>query len=228
MAQASLPKLQKECTQFFETLMVGEARPLVFGDGCAKDPLLMLIGEAPGEQEALQGKPFMGKAGKNLDVFLQQLGLSRNEVYLSNLVKMRPTKVSVAGRLVNRPPTKEEIELFLPWLMREIALVHPGALVTLGNVPMHAFLPTNRKIGDCHGQWHQAVVHPPKGKATTLPLFVLYHPASIIYRASLKEEYQRDVERLRCSLTMPKAEWTTVESEKCMTDEGDTDGRPTL
>ena len=98
----------------------------------------MLIGEAPGEQEALEGRPFVGKAGKNLDGFLKAVGLRRGEIYVTNVVKLRPTRQSAAGRVVNRPPSREEKALFTPWLMREIALVRPGALVTLGNVALQA------------------------------------------------------------------------------------------
>ncbi len=202
MAQRPLQKWRQECSEFFDVLWAGDQKPLVFGDGLENRPVLMLIGEAPGEQEAMQGKPFVGKAGKNLDEFLRVLGLGRSDIYISNAVKMRPTRVSEAGRVVNRPPTREEAELFLPWLMKEIAIIRPGALVTLGNVAMHAFLPRSLTIGNCHGKWHQAVVAPPKEPAVTLPLFALYHPASIIYRAGLKEEYQRDLMALRDSLTL--------------------------
>lgn len=202
MAQTSLHRMQRECVLFFDSLWVGDQKPLIFGDGCAEEPVLMLIGEAPGEQEAMQGKPFVGKAGKNLDEFLQVLQLSRNEIFISNVVKIRPTKRGSSGRTSNRTPTREEIELFLPWLMREIAIVRPKALVTLGNVALHAFLPKGENIGKHHGKWHQAVVNPPKAAAITLPLFALYHPASIIYRAELKERYQQDLNNLRDSLTL--------------------------
>ncbi|MEG0511863.1 MAG: uracil-DNA glycosylase family protein, partial [Clostridia bacterium] len=80
-----------ECSAFFEKLSTGGQKPLVFGDGLAQNPVLMLIGEAPGEQETLQGKPFVGKAGKNLDEFLAALHLRRGEIYISNVVKIRPT-----------------------------------------------------------------------------------------------------------------------------------------
>jgi len=199
MAQPGLRRMQQECVQFFDALWAGDQRPLVFGDGLEKEPVLMLIGEAPGEQEALEGKPFVGRAGRNLNTFLECLGLSREEIYLSNVVKLRPTKTSASGRTSNRPPTKEELELFVPWLMREIALIQPRALVTLGNVALRAFL-HGESIGKCHGKWHQAVVRPPQVAAMTLPLFALYHPASVIYRAELKETYMRDLEVLRESL----------------------------
>ena len=158
----------------------------------------MLIGEAPGEQEALQGKPFVGKAGKNLEGFLEVLGLRRGEIYVTNTVKLRPTKISAAGRRVNRPPTREEKELFRPWLMKEIALVRPDALVTLGNVALQSFI--RDTVGHLHGQWTRAVVSPPEKEAFTLPLFPLYHPASIIYNPYLQEDYGRDLQALRESL----------------------------
>ncbi|MBQ7825167.1 MAG: uracil-DNA glycosylase, partial [Clostridia bacterium] len=93
---------------FIAENMPGKEEALVFGEG-PRNPKLMLIGEAPGEQETLQGRPFVGKAGKNLDHFLQLAGLERGEIYIANAVKIRPTKVGKTGRLSNRPPTREEI-----------------------------------------------------------------------------------------------------------------------
>mgnify|MGYP002514211320 CR=1 FL=1 len=76
----------------------------------------MFIGEGPGETEDETGRPFVGKAGRNLDEFLELAGIDRSQLYVSNTVKFRPTKISAAGRTVNRPPTKEEIKLFLEGL----------------------------------------------------------------------------------------------------------------
>lgn len=190
---------RKECAAFFDALATDGKAPLVFGEGPHPHPVLMLIGEAPGEQETLQQRPFVGKAGKNLSAFLETIGLERNALYVSNVVKVRPTKVSAAGRLVNRPPSREEKELFTPWLMREIAIVRPDALVTLGNVALQAFVKDT--VGQLHGSWTRAVVAPPSGEAFTLPLFPLYHPASVIYNRSLSQVYQQDLEALRDSLT---------------------------
>ena len=198
-----LSRMRKECAAFFDTLWTDEQKTIVFGEGCTQEPPLMLIGEAPGEQEALQGKPFVGKAGKNLTEFLEVLGMARTDLYVTNVVKIRPTKQSQAGRIVNRPPTREEIELFLPWLKREIAIVKPKALVTLGNVALHAFVPRSETIGDCHGRWRMAAVQPPKDAAFTLPLFALYHPASVIYNRSLLDTYRADLATLRQTLTLP-------------------------
>ncbi|MBR4067599.1 MAG: uracil-DNA glycosylase [Clostridia bacterium] len=194
----TLKKFRQECTAFFDSLSAARVPPLVFGEGLHHRPVLMLIGEAPGEQETLQGRPFVGKAGKNLTAFLETVGLDRAQLYVSNVVKIRPTKVSAAGRIVNRPPSREEKELHTPWLMREIALVRPDALVTLGNVALQAFVQDT--VGNRHGKWMRAVVSPPQGEAFTLPLYPLYHPASVIYNRSLSQVYQQDLETLRDSL----------------------------
>lgn len=192
----AMARFQQECTAFFQSLAT--EGQLVFGDGLAKKPVLMLIGEAPGEQEALQGKPFVGRAGKNLQGFLEALNLKRNDIYLTNVVKIRPTKSSPCGGMVNRPPNREERALFTPWLMREIALVQPEALVTLGNVALQAF--SKDVIGSAHGAWRRGVVSPPNAPAFTLPLFPLYHPASIIYNRALEMTYREDLAALQTSL----------------------------
>ena len=193
-----MQRFRQECTAFFEKLSPEGRCSLVFGDGKIKNPVLMLIGEAPGEQETLQGKPFVGKAGKNLSAFLEAVGIDRKELYVSNVVKVRPTKISPAGGIVNRPPNREEKLLFTPWLMREIAIVRPDALVTLGNVALQAFM--ENTVGNVHGKWQRVVVAPPEKAAFTLPLFPLYHPASVIYNRSLAEVYQADLVMLRNSL----------------------------
>ena len=176
-----------------------EPAPLVVGEGCAKEPALMLVGEAPGGEEALQGRPFVGKAGKNLDSFLSVLGVERADVYITNVVKIRPSRRSAAGRIVNRPPTREETAFFTPWLRREMLLVKPKALITLGNVAMHAFLPKEAAIGECHGRWHNVCLKE-RNAEMAVPMFALYHPAAVIYRTALKETYQQDLETLRDSL----------------------------
>lgn len=190
-----MENFRRECAAFFDHLFPDEPRRLVFGEGPEENPVLMLIGEAPGEQEALQGRPFVGKAGKNLDAFLEAVGLERHDIYISNVVKVRPCKISPAGRVVNRPPTREEKALFTPWLMKEIALVRPRAIVTLGNVALQAFL--TDVIGNRHGRWSRADIQPPEMESFALPLFALYHPASVIYNQSLKPVYAADLETLK-------------------------------
>lgn len=165
----------------------GRENALVFGEGPMK-PRLMLIGEAPGEQETLLGRPFVGKAGKNLDRFLELAGMRREELYITNTVKLRPTKTGKTGRLSNRPPTREEIALFLPWLRREIREVQPRAIATLGNTPLQALAGRNATIGALHGQWVDV--------GEGLRIFALYHPASLIYNRALEPVYEDDVRAL--------------------------------
>lgn len=195
MRTDALEEWQEECKRSYRQHWPEQAERLVFGDGNANRPRLMLIGEAPGAQEALQGKPFVGKAGKNLTEFLTAVGLLRSDLYISNVVKFRPTKISPAGRLVNRPPTRKEINWFSPWLYQEISIIRPDALVTLGNVPLSVFVP-GVTIGDTHGVWRKIDVTGQNTGMFSLPLFALYHPASVIYNRSLAAVYQQDLRAL--------------------------------
>lgn len=181
-----MEKFRGELTRFIDELYEGERKTLVHGEGRI-GARVMLIGEAPGEQETLQGRPFVGKAGKNLDEFLQLAGIDRTELYVSNTVKFRPTRISDAGRTVNRPPTQEEVHLFLPWLKREIDMVNPECVVTLGNVPLRALTDRRTVIGDVHGAFLER-----DGRR----IFPMYHPASMIYNPSLREVYRADVLKL--------------------------------
>ena len=186
--------LYAECESAFRIKWPDETKPLVFGDGCSVHPPIMLIGEAPGEQETLQGRPLVGKAGKNLDAFLQLMGMERSAMYVSNVVKIRPVETGKTGRLRNRAPSRDEIAFFLPYLKREISIIQPKALVSLGNVPLKALLDETAAVGELHGTWQKT----PEG----FPLFALYHPAAVIYRRELSAVYEQDVIRLRDSLTI--------------------------
>ena len=182
-------KFQEKMQQNHKNSAYGEKK-LVFGEG-ASAPLLMMIGEAPGGDEEKQGRPFVGKAGKNLSSFLEVIGLKREEIYISNVVKLRPTKVSPkTGKAVNRPPSSEEIAFFLPYLVEEIQLISPKIIVTLGNVPLKAVSGDKSiTIGDVHGK-----PYPLEGNQV---LFPLYHPAAIIYNRALSEVYQQDLLTLK-------------------------------
>ncbi len=168
-------------------------KTIVQGEG-PTHPALMMIGEAPGGEEEKQGRPFVGKAGKNLSAFLEVVGLQREEIYISNVVKLRPTKESPkTGKAVNRPPSKEEIAFFLPYLQAEIEAIAPQVIVTLGNVPLKAV--TGEKtavIGAYHGR--------PIALSDGRTLFALYHPAAVIYHRALQEVYDADLQKLRLFL----------------------------
>lgn len=191
-----MTRYRRECRAFFGALWPAEEKTLVFGEGRSDSPPLMLVGEAPGETETLQGRPFVGKAGKNLDGFLQAVGLEREKIYITNVVKVRPTRISPRGSVSNRPPNREELLLFTPYLYREILLVNPALIVTLGNVALRALLGPGASIGDCHGERREAEVTS-ADQTRLFPLFALYHPASIIYNRSLAAVYQADLARLR-------------------------------
>lgn len=181
-----LEKLRGDLNRLVADVYAGERKILVHGEG-EVGARVMLVGEAPGEQETMQGRPFVGKAGRNLDEFLEMAGLDRRELYVTNAVKFRPTKVSAAGRTVNRPPTREEVNLFLPWLRREIELVSPRVIVTLGNVPLRALTNPRSVIGEMHGAFLME---------GDWRLYPMYHPASLIYNPALREAYGRDIRRL--------------------------------
>ena len=189
---AAVEQVYRALQAFCRPLWPGEDKPLVLGEGKAENPLLMLVGEAPGETEVIKRRPFVGKAGKNLDEFLQLAGLDREEIFVTNTVKIRPTDRGPTGRARNRAPNKEELSLFVPWLLREIEAVKPAALVTLGNVPLKALTDGKATVGDCHGRWRNSLAG--------VPLFALYHPASIIYRRALAPVYEQDVQALAASL----------------------------
>ena len=182
----TLEKQRAELEKLIAEIYEGEKKVLEHGEGSI-GARLMLIGEAPGEQETLQRRPFVGKAGKNLDEFLELAGLDRSQLYVSNTVKFRPTKISAAGRVVNRPPTREEIGIFLPWLKKEIETVGPEIVVTLGNVPLKALAGVKTVIGDVHGSFIEA-------EGTRI--YPMYHPASMIYNPSLRTVYADDIRRL--------------------------------
>jgi len=167
---------------------------VVYGEG-KEDADVMLVGEAPGAEETRLLRPFVGKAGKNLDEFLFVLALHRKDIYITNVVKFRPYKVSEKGTLSNRPPEKEELAAMHPHLQREIAAVAPRVVVTLGNVPLKALHGANATIGACHAM--PTAAHALSHKFL---LFPLYHPASIIYNRALKSVYDEDLKKLKAFL----------------------------
>ena len=168
---------------------------LVYGEGNLNAELV-LVGEAPGRQETVQGRPFVGQAGKILDEFLEILGLKRDELYITSVVKFRPFKVNPdTGRVSNRPPNKEEIGLSKSWLFKELYIVKPSIVVSLGNIPLQT-LTNNPKltIGKVHGEPMDVEIG---DKKLSITLFPLYHPASIIYKRELREIYLEDLNRLK-------------------------------
>ena len=119
---------------------------MVFSDG-NPDADIMLIGEAPGADEDRQGKPFVGVSGQLLDRMMASIGLTRSNLYISNIILWRPPG--------NRTPTTEEIAAFLPIMKRHIQLIAPKVIVTLGGSSTKALLGTQDGILKCRGKWHE-------------------------------------------------------------------------
>jgi len=164
-------------------------RKIVLGNGKINSDIL-LVGEAPGGEEEKQGKPFVGSAGKNLDRFLKIIELERDKIYITNVVKLRPFKLSPkTNKPVNRSPNKQELDFFKPYLYREIEAINAKIIVTLGNTALRAvFKDDSISIGDYHGKiW----------EVFGFKVFPLYHPASIIYNRELEKVYLEDLEELK-------------------------------
>lgn len=182
---------------------LGDYAHPVFGEG---DPCsdLMLIGEAPGREEAQSGHPFVGKAGRTLDELLLKADIDRRDIYLTNAVKYRPINVreAASGKLSysNRTPTTHEVVMALPTLRSELELIKPRLVVTLGNTPLKAVwaaMRPNEKpplIGDAHGLFYELSSDE---LGVSFELCPLYHPASAIYNRSLLAVMEDDIARLK-------------------------------
>ena len=149
-----------------------QATQLVMGDGNL-DAEIVFIGEAPGKNEDLQGLPFVGAAGKFLNEMLAAAGMERKDVYITNIVKYRPPN--------NRDPSPEEKAAFWPYLLKQLQIIDPKVVITLGRHSMEYFLP-DMKIGQIHGRPkriqfgdHHIVIMP------------LFHPAAALYNGSLRQ-----------------------------------------
>jgi DNA polymerase len=151
----------------------------VFADGNPQAQV-MLIGEAPGEDEDRQGKPFVGVSGKLLDRMLAQIGLDRSKVYISNILPWRPPG--------NRSPTQAEIAACLPFLERHVELVRPKLLVALGGVSAKTLLNRAEGITRLRGQWRSYEV-----AGTPVPLMPMLHPAYLLRNPIAKREAWRDM-----------------------------------
>lgn len=146
-----------------------QATNLVMGDGNANAEIVF-IGEAPGKNEDLQGLPFVGAAGKFLNEMLESVGLVRSDVYITNIVKYRPPN--------NRDPEPAEKKAFWPYLVRQLDVIDPAVVVTLGRHSMEYFLP-EQKISLIHGQPKRITFGHRK-----LVIMPLYHPAAALYNGS--------------------------------------------
>lgn len=159
--------------------LASTATQLVFGDG-NPDAGMVFIGEAPGKNEDIQGKPFVGAAGKFLDEMLGLVNLERQDIYITNIVKYRPPN--------NRDPLPEEKKAFLPYLLTQLEIIAPKIVVTLGRHSLNCFLP-ELFISQCHGQPKRVKIslNGQKDKILELVILPLYHPAAALYNGSQRQ-----------------------------------------
>ncbi len=147
----------------------------VFGEG-HPEARLMFVGEGPGRDEDLQGRPFVGKAGELLDKMIGAIGLKREETYIANVVKCRPPD--------NRTPTPDEARACLGYLHRQIELIRPAVIVTLGATPLREFAGVNEGITKARGQWRRVRVG-----NREIPIMPTFHPAYVL------RQYTQEVRR---------------------------------
>lgn len=174
-----------------------QATQLVFGDGNVNAEIVF-IGEAPGKNEDEKGVPFVGAAGKFLDEMLQLIHLERKDIYITNIVKYRPPN--------NRDPLPEEKKAFWPYLVRQLDVIQPKLVVTLGRHSMEYFLP-NRKISQVHGVAFSlqglSLQNPIENQMISskissdftrrdLVIYPLYHPAAALYNGGMRQTLMDD------------------------------------
>lgn len=183
----------------------------VYGQGPRK-PELMLVGEAPGEFELVDGIPFIGRAGKELMASLDSIGLRREDVYITSAVRSRPYRWgmkkardgTLTERKYNRAPNTKEILAHAPLLDAELQDVQPKLIVTLGNIGLQRLLGKSYKVTDVHGQLIEAPVQylaNPDDKTYALSedirtIIPTFHPASVFYNPKLRDQVKSDWHRI--------------------------------
>ena len=159
------------------------ATNMVFSDGNPKSEI-MLIGEAPGHDEDIKGKPFVGRSGKLLDKMLEAINLNREKVYIANIVPWRPPN--------NRRPTDEEIDICLPMIKKHIELINPKAILLLGSTATYALIRNTEGITKIRGKWLEIEIN--KKQYPTLPTF---HPAFLLRQPAQKKYSWEDLKSLK-------------------------------
>lgn len=174
---AALAALRVEAAQCLKCEQLAQSRfSVVFGEG-NPEAALMLVGEAPGEDEDMKGVPFVGAAGELLSKMLGTMGLSRDQVYIANVLKCRPdVPVGVPG---NRKPTLEEMDRCLPFLRKQIGIIRPRVMVALGATAMQGLFGRTEPMARLRAQWHD--FH-------GIPVMATYHPSYLLRNQALSEK----------------------------------------
>ena len=175
----AMDKLQRECLSCRDCPLSQGRHNVVFGVGDPESEL-MFIGEGPGEQEDLQGEPFVGPAGKLLDDMLEMIDLDRSRVYIANIVKCRPPE--------NRDPLGVEQEACIGYLRRQAALLRPKIIVCLGRIAAMRIIKPDFKITREHGQWFEK---------NGFQMMAVYHPAALLRDPRRRPESFEDFKGLQ-------------------------------
>lgn len=178
----SLSELKNECLSCRRCPLCETRKNVVFGTG-AEDAEVMFIGEGPGEQEDLSGKPFVGRAGKLLDDLLDIIDLDRSQVFIGNMVKCRPPE--------NRDPLNVEMEACIDYLRNQVALIKPRIIVCLGRISAMKLIREDFKITKEHGQWFE--------KAGVW-MTAHYHPAALLRDPRKRPEAFEDLKGLQAKI----------------------------
>jgi len=152
---------------------------LVFGEGNPQAGLVF-VGEAPGADEDAQGRPFVGKAGQLLTRIIEAIQLKRSDVYIANIVKCRPP--------ANRDPEEDEVQACLPFVQKQLAIIRPRIICTLGRIATQALLQTDRGITELRGRFHQV------GDCKVMPT---YHPSYLLRNQEKKREAWADLQKIQ-------------------------------
>jgi DNA polymerase len=183
----SLDELRGALEAFEGCALKATAKSLVFADG-AEDAPVMLIGEAPGRDEDLQGLPFVGRSGQLLDRMLEAIGLARSKnAYITNVIFWRPPG--------NRPPTAEEVATCAPFLLRHIELKRPKVLVLLGATPLKHVLHIEEGITRARGRWGRYLLNDEE-----IPALPTFHPAYLLRQPAAKRQAWQDLLSLKLKL----------------------------
>jgi DNA polymerase len=192
---SALTELYKEIRTCHKCDIAHNRTQAVPGEG-PENAELMFIGEAPGYNEDQQGRPFVGQAGKFLNELLDSISLKREEVYITNIIKTRPPN--------NRDPLPVEISNCKAWLDRQLEIIHPKIIITLGRYSMARFFP-GKTISQIHGT---------SVEKDGVIYFAMYHPAAALHQQSLRETLKEDMQKVPALLTRLKHENTkTAKSE---------------
>ena len=178
-----LDKLKKKIQSIKNCELKKSAKNLVFSDGNINSKI-MLIGEGPGANEDIEGKPFVGRAGKLLNKMLESIKLNREKVYISNVVNYRPPE--------NRKPTEEEMQRYLPYLISHIEIIKPKILVLLGSTALNALIGNEIVISKARGRWIQK-------KIASIEVWVIatFHPAFLMRQPDQKKFAWIDLKMIR-------------------------------